>query len=71
MNQKDSSPHELRELWSGFGEGAAAYLTRLDAVDQEGVWVPLSPPSAHDALKGKMERTENKRHLVNERRGKS
>lgn len=25
-------------------------LTRLDAVDQEGVWVPLTPSSAHDAL---------------------
>ena len=37
-----------------------AYLTGLDAVDQEGVWVPLTPPSAHDALKGKTERTENK-----------
>lgn len=25
-------------------------LTGLDAGDQEGVWVPLTPPSAHDAL---------------------
>ena len=41
-------------------EGQEAYLTRLDAVDEEGGWVPLTLSSAHNALKGKVERTENK-----------
>lgn len=50
--------------------GQEAYLTRLDAVDEEGGWVPLTPPSAHDALKGRMERTENKnKDLGSEREG--
>lgn len=46
---------------SGLGVGKweqLPYLTRLDAVDQVGVWVPLTPPSAHDALKEKTERTK-------------
>lgn len=37
---------QTRDVW----EEGVAYLTRLDAVDQEGVWVPLTPSSAHDAL---------------------
>lgn len=42
-----------RELQSRLGEGEAVYLARLDAVDQEGFGVPMTPPSAHDALKGR------------------
>lgn len=50
---------QSRERWSGFEGGGVPYLAGLDAVDQEGVWVPLTPSSTHDTLKGKRERTEN------------
>jgi len=30
--------------------GRGAYLTRLDAVDGRGVWVPLQPARAYDVL---------------------
>lgn len=52
--------------------GGAAYLTRLNAVDEDGVWVPLPPPSAHDALRGRWKnRKQKQRALVSKRRGKS
>lgn len=36
-----------REVW----ERVVTYLTGLDAMDQDRVWVPQTPPSTHDALK--------------------
>lgn len=70
MHEKDSSPRGLSPprtlVW--FGAGEVAYLAGLDAVDQDRVWVPLTPPSAHDALEEKTE--QEPRCLVSERRGK-
>ena len=61
MNWTASRPCEWsRGVWAGSGGAEATYLTRLDAVDQDRVGVPLAPPGAHDALEEEAEGAKTK-----------
>lgn len=55
LNWRDSHYSQL-STW--LGEVKPTYLTWLDAVDQGGIWVPLTPAGTHDALKQKFRKQE-------------